>query len=701
MRQFGRRPNKKPDSPLENVAFDGGAALRGVGKASTATLHWLTTDKIGRRVGLGLCLLAVGTTMLLHTRKNLNTATAPHGGTRTGVYRTGRAGRVPLEPRSLGDKPTQELKTILDEIGADRASFKFDSYDPERLRSKLTPEERIQRTKHYTNPDVTILEGLCGLKYYVCNKQDEREKDPQAIREKLTKIPEFAYLQDSQFDEKTRGMNIVGSYAIKDKALIPIPSKDNSLTDKELLYHANIAIDEMLQHPRYKAGVKHILDEIGRDDLLILCVDIAKKECGPFPIGFYQWFRSEHIHGQTIYSYSMYHILNDGHGKKALNYLDLAVSQTYNPVNATKWFLGFLLEKSRATGGDYSRLDDIIPLYEGWERRFAERYNGTDYAKNHYVEDITNFRRSITEDIDGKRMVNRTAPQPLTNFESPLEPKIQRLVQHYHDLDGESKISLRPDEHSAWYVKVIEGPGIPKEGKVLVSINGEQQIPSASMNKVQNAIAYYSLVQEGKIVSNPRNEKDIHDSLAISDNKATRRIQKIIGEALGAHSPGQYGAVCESYLKGKYPGMFDKTVMEYIPEDGRAYVLSTTVHEYTGILEALDKRQFPGSEKIIAAMTHPSTHNRLIKGTETVRASIDTGFTKTATHAGVIGDGGVMHFTDEHGQKYTYAIVVVFHRDIKPEYQNRASTTNFQKRANVVIRGGADLVFENISPDEQ
>ncbi|MBI5753573.1 hypothetical protein HZA40_00315 [Candidatus Peregrinibacteria bacterium] len=197
------------------------------------------------------------------------------------------------------------------------------------------------------------------------------------IKQKLSKIPEFAYL---------RTLPAVGlrSFNIPPKVLqlgkfIPLPPKESpmkNLDESTFVENCRAALLEMKQNKIYGPAVKDLLLKISEREVLAMMLALAKVECGG-DIAQFATFRYEKSH--HVFSYSVFHVLMEGAGLKARKNLNMSLGQTEYPKNAAKLFLAFLIEKSKG------KLAGRLPLAGNYEN-FATFYNGRNWPKSnpHY-----------------------------------------------------------------------------------------------------------------------------------------------------------------------------------------------------------------------------------------------------------------------------------------------------------------------------
>ncbi len=296
---------------------------------------------------------------------------------------------------------TLGMNPIKDESIPDSHPGKFDviALDDDAFREvengEFSEEERRLRTETLEHGEVIFHD--IGLDFYEVVPGDT----VASIKEKLTKYPQYSYL-------KKQNRRLV-SFNIDDKDLldareIPIPQKnaERIISDEDFSEYARRAIHEMKLNPEYRDGINHILKIISEKDLIASLAAIAKQESGKEHIGDFE----QHLYQPThhAFSYSYFHILDEGEGLEARQKLQLTRGQTYNPVNAAKLCLAFLIEKS---GNSDAKLRSILPL-EKHADEFASFYNGQDWktANPLYASNIIDYQ------ADAREKLMHTRPSP-------------------------------------------------------------------------------------------------------------------------------------------------------------------------------------------------------------------------------------------------------------------------------------------------
>lgn len=268
-----------------------------------------------------------------------------------------------------------------------------------------TKEQRAQRRRSLPGGE-EIFDDV-GLSFYLVRKGDTIS----AIRERLSRYPEFAYLASQQ--GKLDSFNIPAKKLRADMWLpVPVEAKDRQLSEAQFVHYSATAIQEMCENDVYGSEVHRILEKVDQRTLVATMIAIAKQEAGGEPLGRFELHRWEDHH--KAFSFSYFHVLMRGPGLDARRKLNLTEGQLYHPYNAVRLFLAFMVEKSRETR---KHADRLFPISEN-EEAFARFYNGKrwkkmnpDYIKNlrsffseadlHLSEDGRRWKMEILDDAKG------------------------------------------------------------------------------------------------------------------------------------------------------------------------------------------------------------------------------------------------------------------------------------------------------------
>lgn len=302
--------------------------------------------------------------------------------------------------------------------------------------------------------DGVIIHKDVGLLFYEVQSGDA--KGIGHIRQKLMALRnpnyDFSYLGDLP----TTGLlsfNIDSRY-LRVGMLIPIPTppENRRVTEEQFSEHCRTAIQELKTHPVYGPKLQAILKNgTTENQLVALMIAAAKQECGDKPLGQFVFHRYEVAH--QVFSYSIYHVLDEGAGIRARRNLDMTIGQTYHFTNASKLFLAFILEK---TPNNYL---NYFPPTRDWEA-YASMYNGASWRQYNpdYVSTMSSFYRESLASLEGRGPI-------------PAAPPAQARVE-----DDDTGVVLRERE-SAPSDPSLERIGSRNMTKVIQDLN--YQFPSA------------------------------------------------------------------------------------------------------------------------------------------------------------------------------------------------------------------------------
>lgn len=199
--------------------------------------------------------------------------------------------------------------------------------------------------------------------------------DFDKIRQKLSKIKEFSYLRDNEYDRsktgnKTKSFNIP-TENVKVWLYIPIPlnHKERKITPQDFANYCHIAIQEMEQENSiYSEPIKKLLTHTKQKDIISSMLAFARSETTEEYTSFIQPIGSVELHRRepafNAFSFTYFHILMektaDGKtawpGLKARLNLWLTEWQCYHPKNAAKLFLAYWIEKTKWN------IREVLPL---------------------------------------------------------------------------------------------------------------------------------------------------------------------------------------------------------------------------------------------------------------------------------------------------------------------------------------------------
>lgn len=292
--------------------------------------------------------------------------------------------------------PEKPERVQVDPPGPEKPGSELNEYDRVVPKGRFSDEERKKRVITLPNGSV-VFKDLCGLYFYKVVEGDNKER----IIDKLSQVPEFAYVKDLP-DYKLKSWNILdkdikpGENGHTMWLPIPVPFERRTLTSEEFFKHSNQAIDEMLKDEVYGRSMREILRKIGRRELLVSMMTMAKKESGGEPIGQFVFHRWES--GKQAFSFSLYHVLMVDAGLEARTHINKTEGQLYHPKVAGMLFLAFLCEKTGE--GKACHPARYLPITDDPER-FASMYNGANWRKinSDYATLLVKYHTDASADI--------------------------------------------------------------------------------------------------------------------------------------------------------------------------------------------------------------------------------------------------------------------------------------------------------------
>lgn len=241
-------------------------------------------------------------------------------------------------------------------------------------------DKNFKPTKDETYKDKwIILIRDAWMTFYVVQKWETKK---EGIRKKLSSIPEFSYLADSEYSEKIMWFNVPDK-SLKEGLYIPIPLKsaDRHIDIDEFREYAKIAVHEMKKDPIYWDKTQKLIKECGEDNVINIMTAFARCETAPddfsAPIWTAELHRWEPWSEKTplnAFSFSYYHILmeKNADGKtswpwlKARENLWLTEWQCYHPINAWKLFLWYCFEKVKSDPTYFFKINNLADAKTKW-----------------------------------------------------------------------------------------------------------------------------------------------------------------------------------------------------------------------------------------------------------------------------------------------------------------------------------------------
>ncbi len=247
-----------------------------------------------------------------------------------------------------------------------------------------------KKTTYFKRKTVKVKKGKKTVSkrvkdYYTVSSH---EADFDKIRHKLSRIPEFSYLTDNEYDRskpgtKTKSFNIPRE-SVKAGMYIPIPLNHTvrELSPQDFANYCHEAITEMkTPESPYSHDINQLLANVSEKDIIIAMLSFARSETAEEYTNFVQPFGDVELHRREpafkAFSFTYFHILMEKNadrktpwpGLEARLKLWLTEGQCYHPKNAAKLFLAYRIEKTNG------KLDKVFPLTHDNIKEIGTRYN--------------------------------------------------------------------------------------------------------------------------------------------------------------------------------------------------------------------------------------------------------------------------------------------------------------------------------------
>ncbi len=258
---------------------------------------------------------------------------------------------------------------------------------------EFSRQEKKRRTDKESVPGLTIFHDI-GRDFVFVPKGESIAQ----IKKRLSQNPRYSYLKEQKSALKSFNIQLQeGDEPLQEKFVpIPLSEKERKISDLDFAFYCLEAIEQMRHEPRYAREMENLLEVASKKELIATMFAVAKQEGGGKPLGQFVWQRYEP--GSKAFSYSVFHVLMRGPGRKAREHLNITEGQlASHPVQAGKVFLGFLIEKQ--VFERHRSLDAILPL-RSKTIAFTNFYNGTNWRNKNpqypehiitYLEDAIKF----------------------------------------------------------------------------------------------------------------------------------------------------------------------------------------------------------------------------------------------------------------------------------------------------------------------
>ena len=227
----------------------------------------------------------------------------------------------------------------------------------------------------YKDKWIILIRDAWMTFYIVQNGENSKEK----IREKLSAIPEFSYLNDPVYTDKIKGFNVPDA-SLKEGLYIPIPVKveDRKIDMEEFREYSRIALQQMKDDPHYWEKTKKLIKQIWEEQIINTMIAFARCETAMDQQTFLDPIWTAELHRweprYQSFSFSYYHILMEKNADKktpwpwlkARQNLWLTEWQCYHPINAWKLFLGYCFEKVKSNPTYFFEINNLEEAKTKW-----------------------------------------------------------------------------------------------------------------------------------------------------------------------------------------------------------------------------------------------------------------------------------------------------------------------------------------------
>ncbi len=225
--------------------------------------------------------------------------------------------------------------------------------------------------------------------------------------------------------------------------------------------------------------------------------------------------------------------------------------------------------------------------------------------------------------------------------------------------------SLSSVERTAWVVYDLLAD------ETLAAINADIPLQTASMVKPYVAVAFFHLVNRGKLVYGEESTAMVERMIQHSDNDATNWVMGKVGgpEAVQAILDKHYKSICKNV-----------SIVEYIPAGGCTYKNRASGNDHMRLLRALWNDGVPYSSEIRRVMNLPGS-DRLYTYVPQIPAGTEV-YNKTGTTSMCCGDMGILVARKKDDTRVPYILVGVIERSSRTSQYTAWS----RSRANVIRR---------------
>lgn len=258
-------------------------------------------------------------------------------------------------------------------------------------------------------------------------------------------------------------------------------------------------------------------------------------------------------------------------------------------------------------------------------------------------------------------------------IDSPLEASFESYIKNRR-----SRHLLATTDRTSFVVYDIS------KNKKIVSINEDRQMMAASLIKNFVMLAYFHEVRYGRQAHTATNKGHLRAMIQLSSNPSTNYFIRLLGGP----------ARVQRILKANYPYFRQTRIVEYIPAGGRTYRNMTSARDVSTFFIKLWQDRLPHSQKM--KWYFKLRNGDYIFKKTYIPASV-TVYNKTGTVYGLVGDGGILVFSDPRGVRRPYVFVGFMEDRTKTNRNNRRqSFADWKNRRAYIMRRLSERAYKYI-----
>lgn len=239
--------------------------------------------------------------------------------------------------------------------------------------------------------------------------------------------------------------------------------------------------------------------------------------------------------------------------------------------------------------------------------------------------------------------------------EQAADPPLEQTIQEFITIQR-SIGRLPRNERTSWLVYDLTSDSNPDTDEMLASINTDVPRQVASMIKPYVALAYFHEVIQGRQRYGQEQQLAAERMIHHSSNEDTNDFFEWLGGPATVHR----------ILHANYGDMIPQlSIVENIPDDGRAYRNRASANDHKRFLVELWNRRLPMSDELLRLMSLPG-RDRICTGVPGMPQDL-TVYNKTGSTAMCAGDMGIIIGEADDGTEYPYVIVGIIDKEQRAE----------------------------------